>query len=188
MSRDFDYEANNIGYDIQYPYPDGGIKCINYHLCEAVLPKWWFDCRGNYLCINCNNFGWKQLVFKEMNEDCNVCFEHHSIFLKFPACEHYFCLVCSRNILFWDETRYHINPCLFGCPPCPNGCVNPLKGHQCYCEEYDIVIEEWSNREPLEYKIYVEKEEESIANSPPIDGEVYASRKCPLCRQEYEQK
>jgi hypothetical protein len=55
MSRDYEYENNNIGYDEQYTEEDGGgIKCKNYELCKNILPKWWFDYEGNYLCSNCN--------------------------------------------------------------------------------------------------------------------------------------
>jgi len=55
MGRDFDYENNNIAYDCQYTKEDGGgIKCKNYEVCQAVLPKWWFECKGNYLCTNCH--------------------------------------------------------------------------------------------------------------------------------------
>ena len=55
MGRDFEYENNNICFDYQNPEEDGGgIKCKNYELCEGVLPKWWFECKGNYLCTNCH--------------------------------------------------------------------------------------------------------------------------------------
>ena len=47
MNRDLDYEKSNIGYDWQYTQEDGGgIKCKNHVVCEAVLPKWWFDCKA----------------------------------------------------------------------------------------------------------------------------------------------
>jgi hypothetical protein len=35
--RDFEYENLNRASDCQY---ENGIKCKNYELCEAVLPKW----------------------------------------------------------------------------------------------------------------------------------------------------
>ena len=51
MQRDLNYENNNVGFDWQYTAEDGGgIKCKNYELCEHILPKWWFECKGNYLC------------------------------------------------------------------------------------------------------------------------------------------
>ena len=55
MDRDYNYESNNIAYDRQYPQEDGGgIKCKNFELCVTVLPKWWFECKGNYLCSDCD--------------------------------------------------------------------------------------------------------------------------------------
>jgi hypothetical protein len=51
MEKDLDYENNNIGYDSQYTKENGGgIKCKNYIICGCVLPTWWFDCKGSYLC------------------------------------------------------------------------------------------------------------------------------------------
>ncbi len=55
MKRDLEYEKNNIGYDWQYTKENGGgIKCKNYKLCKAILPIWWFECKGKYLCTNCD--------------------------------------------------------------------------------------------------------------------------------------
>ena len=52
---DIQYENSNIGFDFQYPEEEGGgIKCKNYELCDEVLPKWWFECKGNYLCTGCH--------------------------------------------------------------------------------------------------------------------------------------
>ena len=92
VMRDFEYEKNNIGYDWQYPQETGGgIKCKNYEICEAVLPLWWFDCKGNYLCTNCDcMFGtWsnpKAGIFKTgkgvlpvvNNVECPICLEHYN--------------------------------------------------------------------------------------------------------------
>jgi hypothetical protein len=66
MSRDYEYENNNIGYDEQYTEEDGGgIKCNNYNLCKNILPKWWFEYKSNYLCTNCYS------LFIKNNEDNN---------------------------------------------------------------------------------------------------------------------
>lgn len=51
MNRDLTYEYNNIAYNSQYP--EGGIKCKNYTICDSLLPTWWFDCNGCYLCLDC---------------------------------------------------------------------------------------------------------------------------------------
>ena len=83
MVRDIEYENNNnIDFDSQYPEQDGGgIKCKNFELCESVLPKWWFECKGNYLCSNCHmQFGtWGNQTGKgvlEINDniECPICY------------------------------------------------------------------------------------------------------------------
>ena len=185
--RDLQYEQSNIGYDWQYPQEDGGgIKCKNYELCKCVLPKWWFDCKKNYLCTNCDMF-WNELEFKESDEECMVCNETGNKQVKFPAnCGHWFCVYCSSNILFWDETRYHLSPVPFGCPPCPNQCINPIRGEQCYCEEYVEIIDHWKEEYPDKYEEYNDAEILSIELSETTVGSVYGSKKCPLCRKKYE--
>jgi hypothetical protein len=183
--RDLVYETNNIGFDMQYP--NGGIKCKNYNLCEAVLPEWWFNCKGKYLCINCDCFGWNELKFRNINNDCNVCY-NNGIEMKFPTdCGHWFCVNCCKKILFWDETRYHLSPEPYGCPSCPNGCINPIKGKQCYCEEYDEIQNNWENTHPEEFKKWKDDEHDSISNSSEESGSVFTSKKCPICRKKYEQ-
>ena len=187
--RDLHYEQTNVGYDCQYP--EGGIKCKNYELCKHVLPPNWFSWYGNYLCCSCDNsssgFGWDELEFKDCNEECVICNETVTKKLKFPAnCGHWFCIPCSRNILFWDETRYHLSPEPFGCPPCPNGCVNHIKGKQCYCEAYDEILERWENEYPDKYQEYNDAENLSVELSETTPGSVYGSQKCPLCRKKYE--
>jgi hypothetical protein len=182
--RDLVYETNNIGFDWQYP--DGGIKCKNYNLCEAVLPEWWFNCKGKYLCTTCDLFGWNELEFRNINNDCNVCY-NHGIEMKFPTdCGHWFCVNCCKKILFWDETRYHLSPEPYGCQPCPNGCINPIKGKQCYCEEYDEIQKNWENTHPEEFKKYNDDEHYSIEHSQEEQGSVFSSKKCPICRKKYK--
>jgi len=45
MVRDVEYENNNIGYDEQYP-EGGGLNVKTCEICEDILPKWWYDCKG----------------------------------------------------------------------------------------------------------------------------------------------
>jgi len=45
MNPDFEYEKNNVGYDI---------KCKNYIICNTMLPEWWYGCKGHYLCPSCD--------------------------------------------------------------------------------------------------------------------------------------
>ena len=157
MVRDLQYEQLNTIYDEDYER--NVIKCKNYELCQHILLPEHYENHGNYLCMTCGDwfkiggFGWNELEFRVGEEECVVCNETSNKQLKFPAnCGHWFCLSCSRNILFWDETRYHLSPVPYGCPSCPNGCVNPEKGKQCYCEEYDEIQEEWEQEQPDKYK------------------------------------
>ena len=60
-------------------------------------------------------FGWNELEFRDTQNDCVVCMECTGREMKFPACNHYFCVECSKKILFWDETRYHLSPVPYGC-------------------------------------------------------------------------
>lgn len=190
MTRDIQYEQLNTIYDEGHDRND--IKCKNYELCHHTLPPEHYEYHANYLCMTCGDwfkvggFGWNELEFRVGEEECVVCNEISNKQLKFPAnCGHYFCISCSRNILFWDETRYHLSPIPYGCPPCPNGCVNPERGKQCYCEEYDEIKEEWELEQPDKYKEWDDAECLSIELSETISGSVFGSQKCPLCRKKY---
>ena len=203
--RDLQYEQINVGYN--YEYPEGGIKCKNYELCEAVLPIRWYDCKARYLCSNYNTilpiwiyecktiylcskcilFGWGELEFKENNEECDICNEENNKYVKFPTnCGHSFCTVCSRNILFYDEKRYHLSRVPFGCSPCPNKCTNPIKGKQCYCKEYVKILEQWKKTYPEKYEEYNSAQIASIQISETNLGSVYGSQECPMCRKKYK--
>jgi hypothetical protein len=169
-------------------------KCLNYQLCRDTVPNG----MGEDFCMTCGSwfkvsgFGWDKLHFITNNDPCNVCFENCNEKLMFPTnCGHSFCIDCSRKILFWDETRYHLSPVPFGCPPCPNGCVNPIKGTQCYCIEYDDVQELWKQKHPKQFKLWNDKthisidtndEQENISDTCDVK---YGSKICPTCRQKY---
>lgn len=108
--RDLEYEKNNIGYDWQSP--DGGIKCKNYEICNELLPDWWFECKGSYLCTNCHNlFGsWGHgvnkhegkgiLEFKD-NIECPICFEVQKCVSQ-PRCNHMVCITCFKRCHYGD--------------------------------------------------------------------------------------
>ena len=192
MERDLQYEQANIIYD--EGYQRNCIKCKNYELCESILtPDNYEHCFG-YLCMTCGDwfkvggFGLNELEFRQSEEECVVCNEKTNTQLKFPTnCGHWFCISCSRNILFWDESRYHMSPVPFGCQPCPNGCINPEKGRQCYCIEYDTIQDEWKQNDPDKYKEWNDAESESIELSEDLNpGSVFGSKKCPLCRKKYQ--
>lgn len=135
-------------------------------------------------CMTCRSFGWGTLHIHDAHDECSICGEEVSRKLKFPNkdCSHSFCLSCSRNIIFWDETRYHLNPCKYGCPPCPNGCINPERGRQCYCHEYDAIKDTWENENPEDFNKYNDDEDISIQKGEEA-GSAFGSGKCPICRR-----
>jgi hypothetical protein len=113
MERDLEYENNNIGYNHQYTEEDGGIKCKNYELCEAVLPKWWFECKGNYLCTNChmmfgtwgdgvNSHTGKGILEISDNVECPICYNVERSISQ-PNCEHTTCIKCFKRCYYGDD-------------------------------------------------------------------------------------
>ena len=163
-------------------------KCPNFELCNTTGPKYYFLCHEGY-CTGCHiSFGNKTLEIRDTTESCVICFDTKGRELKFPAgCEHWFCIPCSRDMIFWDETRHTLSPVPYGCPPCPKGCDNPITGQQCYCEEYygdeteenPCVIEKWRREYPNQYKRWNDEERVSMET---IIG-TFANRRCPLCRK-----
>ena len=188
--RDQQYEQTNTYYDESYKC--NRIKCKNYELCETCCPLECFIYEGHYLCMACmpgcgTGFGWNELEFRDSNEECVICLENNKKQVKFPTnCGHWFCLSCSKNILFLDETRYHLSPVPFGCSSCPNNCINPIKGKQCYCEEYTEIQDKWEQDFPLEYKKWNDSENLSIDQGETIPGSVFGTCTCPLCKKKYK--
>ena len=158
--------------------------CVNAELCENTAIS-----SISPFCMTCGSwfkvcgFGWDALQFRDGVDECAVCYGDPAREIKFPArgCSHWFCVSCSRTLLFFDETRYHLDPTLFGCPPCPNGCANPSKGRQCYCDEYDAVQEQWSRVHPSQSEAYSHVEGNSIYRGEPV-GSARSKRTCPICR------
>jgi hypothetical protein len=113
QTRDMDYETNNVGYDCQYP--EGGIKCKNYEVCDAVLPDWWWDCKECYLCTNCDiHFGtWttntgfgndgKGILEFIDNYECAICMETKRCVSQ-PKCNHFVCIDCFKRCYYGDES------------------------------------------------------------------------------------
>ena len=151
MNRDLEYEKNNIGYNWQYTKEDGGgIKCKNYIICECILPIWWFDCKGSYLCTGCHiAFGsWKSgertytgkgILTVIENAECPICLEIKKCISQ-PRCEHSACISCFKRCYFGDES---------GEPTFPYSDIE---------DEYydDQENPKWSNDYPL-IKIYNEE-------------------------------
>lgn len=174
MERDLDYENNNIGFDHQYPEEGGGgIKCKNYELCGCILPEWWFDCKGNYLCTNCHMlFGnWKGHLGKgelEIIDDleCPICLENKRSIAQ-PRCEHTSCIECFKRIYYGnDDTE---NEPTF---PYPN-----IEDE--YYEDQDNP--KWETDYPL-IKIHNEEWNKWDDEKNQKYEEELHLRKCPLCR------
>ena len=166
MNRDFNYENSNIGYDYQYTEEDGGgIKCKNYIICEEILPKWWFDCKGCYLCSNCDMMFGDNLEMNN-NLECPICLEIKECISQ-PRCNHSVCISCFKRCYYGDGDKSE-EP-IFPYPNIEN-------------EYYDDTEHiKWDNDYPL-IKIYNEewnkwddKKTEKYNNEKNL-------RNCPLCR------
>jgi hypothetical protein len=105
MGRDHEYEANNVGYDEQYPEPEGGIKCKNYELCGTVLPKWWYDCKGTYICTDCDIDEFGVLEFLD-DQKCPICMDRARS-IKYPKCGHTACVSCFRRCFHGPKVGNH---------------------------------------------------------------------------------
>ena len=171
LSYDSDFEGNE-----ECKFKCKPMKCPNYVVCGKKAPEWLYDCHAGKCGMTCRNF---DVVTRnnENNEECPVCFDNPDLFVKFPTCEHYFCGTCIRSLMFWDETKFHLSRVPYGCPPCPNGCENPIMGRQCYCEEYDPVQEQWEKDFPHLYKRWNDNEILSIEQPD------FSIGRCPMCRK-----
>lgn len=179
MERDFVYENNNIGYDLQYTEEDGGgIKCKNYIICQEVLPKWWFDCKRCYLCTGCHMmFGtWgsgenkhvgKGILEISDNLECPICLEIKECISQ-PRCNHSLCISCFKRCHYGDE----------------NIDREPIFPYPDIEDEYydDTENIKWVNDYPL-IKIYEEEWDKwDNENTEKYNNETYL-RICPICRK-----
>jgi len=174
MQRDLNYENNNVGFDYQNTEEDGGgIKCKNYELCECVLPKWWFECKGKYLCSNCDMmFGtWGEQTGKGIleisdNVECPICLEY-KLGISYPKCNHTACIECFKRCMYGDYS---------GEPVFPYPDIEDE-----YYDKEDPENIKWKNDYPLietyhvNYNEWDDKRMEQIENNPYL-------KVCPLCR------
>ena len=178
MNRDFDYENNNIAYDWQYTEVDGGgIKCKNYIICETVLPKWWYECKGCYLCSNCHMmFGtWKsenyQYIGKDFlevssNLECPICLEVKECISQ-PRCNHSLCICCFKRCYYGDENNE--GEPIFPYPDIEDEYYNDTKNMK-WINNYPLIElynEEWNKWNDAKQEKY--EQEENL-------------QKCPICR------
>jgi hypothetical protein len=175
--KDTEYENNNIAYSFQLPEEvGGGIKCKNYELCEELLPKWWFECKGNYLCSNCHMmFGtWDESHtgkgILEISDDleCPICLENKRGISQ-PNCEHTSCIDCFKRCYYGnDDTE---NEPIF---PYPDNIEDE------YYKEQDNP--KWETDFPL-IKIHNEEWNKWEDEKSHIYSNEENLRTCPLCRK-----
>jgi hypothetical protein len=164
--KNIEYENNNIGYDEQYTKEDGGgIKCKNYEICDSVLPKWWFECKGNYICTNCDILFSKILIIID-NVDCPICLEKKRS-VTLPNCNHTMCIDCFKRSYYGDKD-YENEP------------VFPYPQQE---DEYmeDELNPKWENDYPL-IKIYNEEWNKWDDDRQIKYDNEENLRKCPICR------
>jgi hypothetical protein len=174
--RDTEYENNNIACDYQYTEEvGGGIKCKNYELCKALLPKWYFECKGNYLCINCHMlFGtWgeshtgKGILEISDNLECSICLENKRSITQ-PNCEHTVCIKCFKRCYYGDDNTENE-------PKFPYPYIEDE-----YYEDQDN--QKWDTDYPL-IKIYNEEWDKWDDEKNQKYENEENLRKCPLCRK-----
>lgn len=169
--RDIDYEKNNIGYDEQYPNGDG-IKCKNYILCKSVLSEWWYDCKGHYICTNCDVFfgkwkGGKGELKIHNNIECPICLEKLDC-IEQAFCNHKLCIKCFKRCYYGDEMLDSM----------------PIFPYPEIEDEYfdDEDNEKWIITYPLiikyieDYELWLDIKEQKYYNEENL-------RKCPICRK-----
>jgi hypothetical protein len=176
MDRDLEYENNNIGFD--YQNPEGGIKCKNYKLCKEVLPKWWFECKGNYLCTNCHimfgtwgeSYRGKGILEISDNLKCPICLENKRSITQ-PNCEHTLCINCFKRCYYGDDDTE--NEPKFPYPDIEN---------EYYDDHNDHENSKWKTDYPL-IKIHNEEWNKwDDEKNQKYETEEYL-RKCSLCRK-----
>lgn len=167
--RDFVYEQSHVGYDEQYP--DGGIKCKNYELCCRILPDWWYDCKGCYLCIGCDVMfgpwcGGKGILNIVDNHECPICLDNNIRSISFPKCNHMVCIDCFKKCWGFEVTM----------PP------EPIFPYPELEEDYD---EDPSNTKWDEYPAILNFKYRSDLWANQRDRQIDETehlRRCPLCR------
>jgi hypothetical protein len=182
MPRDLEYEENNIGYDDDgcFGEPGGkGIKCKNYELCKTVLPLWWYDCKGCYICTICDvQFGtWSSgdtimtgkgaLEFKD-DIECPVCLETTRGVTP-PNCEHFICIHCFKRCYYGNDEPKDPE---FPYPKIEEDYFSLVRPEEKYPDEIYPLIEAWNE----ECKRCDEEREDRYREEEYL-------RHCPICRK-----
>jgi hypothetical protein len=121
--RDLEYEKNNIIYQYNNG-SENGIKCMNYLICNEGLPDWWWDCKNNYLCTNCDMlfgpFNNGKGILEIKMAECPICLEEKKCVTQ-PRCHHCVCIKCFKRCYYGNpinETFEDNESFLKLCPLC----------------------------------------------------------------------
>jgi hypothetical protein len=70
-----------------------------------VLPEWWYDAKGCYICSGCyiNRYG--ELLISN-NLECPICLEN-KINIKQTQCIHSICIDCFIRIYYGDDWKFY---------------------------------------------------------------------------------
>lgn len=153
-------------------------KCVNHELCKNHVHQ-----HDHATCITCGSwapyeysFQWDELCFRNSfpEEECTVCLEVKPRMMAFPTkCGHWFCIDCSRDLLFWDESKCFLDPLDFGGP---RSCMKCPKPSTDCCAAYRQQLKEWKKVREEEYDRWrrmMMMQKKATA---------YGSCTCPLCR------
>ena len=97
--------SDEFVHDLENETVDGlaaqEVECKNYAFCESKLPRNWIEYKVDWVCTNCDMFGWRNgLEFRNSKKKCDICFGTEKQ-MKFPTnCGHWFCISCSQKILW----------------------------------------------------------------------------------------
>ncbi len=134
------------------------IKCPNFRLCSNASPQWVLFCHGGR-CGNCNICFGCNLTFTDKAEECVVCMEDKTTFIKWQ-CQHDLCVDCFRENHGWGKRNHE----LF------------IRDPKIYTlEEYNIIRAEEAK---------LEKSEEDNIEAESSDKRPEYIGKCPICRNE----
>lgn len=148
--------------------------CLNVEVCgHNYLPDWWIDCKGKWLCTNCDilfgtwgtQTGRGVLIFKD-DVECVVCYDTTRV-VSLPNCDHFVCIGCFQRMYYGEE----ITPPEFPYPDNEEEIDNEGTYSPELIAKYPLLA-----TYQLEYDIYEILCEVQRANEENL-------RRCPLCRK-----
>ena len=168
---------NNI--EEQHLEDESGIKCENYLVCDTLLPKWWLECKGNWLCTNCDMmFGtWtsngkkykgKGILPIVKQSECPVCLETKKSVTQ-PRCNHTICIDCFKR-MYYGESDEENPPPKFPYPNFEDDYFDDTDNPK-WMKDYPLIsiwVKKWNKWDDAKIKKY--------------ENEKYL-RKCPMCRK-----